>query len=81
MLIKTGGATDVLHYLQKQGSHVDSCNYVKLLQRCIEVRDLVAGRHVHGPHDSEWSTTRPFHMQHSCQYVHTRQGYSGCSRD
>jgi pentatricopeptide repeat protein len=47
MFIKTGGATDVLHYLQKQGSHVDSCNYVKLLQRCIEVRDLVAGRHVH----------------------------------
>lgn len=42
------GPSDVLEYLhQKEGSQIDSYDYVKLLQVCVKAKDLVVGRQVH----------------------------------
>lgn len=46
-MIKKDGAADVVQYLQQQGAQVNYSDYLKMLKRCIEVKDLVAGRQVH----------------------------------
>lgn len=38
---------DVLQYLKQQGAQVNYSDYLKMLKRCIEVKDLVTGRQVH----------------------------------
>lgn len=45
-LPRGGGADDVLHRLREQGNHVDSRTYVKLLQRCMELRNVALGNQV-----------------------------------
>lgn len=40
-------AVDVVQYLEQQGAQVNHSDYLKMLKRCIEVKDLVAGRRVH----------------------------------
>lgn len=45
-VVKKDIAMDVLQYLE-QGAQVNYSDYLKMLKRCIEVKDLVAGRQVH----------------------------------
>lgn len=47
IMIEKDGAVDVVQYVQQQGAQVNSSDYMKMLKRCIEVKDLVAGRQVH----------------------------------
>ena len=45
--IREGGAMDILQYLDQQGIPVCTLIYVKLLQRCIKMRDLAVGKQIH----------------------------------
>ena len=44
--LKRDGAMDVVQYL-RQGVQVNYSDYLRMLKRCIEVKDLMAGRQVH----------------------------------
>lgn len=47
LVMTRDGAVDVVQYLQQRGAQVNYSDYLKMLKRCIEVKDLVAGRQVH----------------------------------
>lgn len=40
-------AKDVIEYLERHGAKVKYYDYLKMLKRCIELKDLAAGRQVH----------------------------------
>ncbi|KAG0589139.1 hypothetical protein M758_2G248400 [Ceratodon purpureus] len=46
-VMRSNGATDVVQYLQQRDAQVNYSDYLKMLKRCIEVKDLLAGRQVH----------------------------------
>ena len=45
--VREGGAMEMLNNFDQQGIPVQSSTYVRLLQRCINIRDLTGGKQIH----------------------------------